>query len=348
MTKLTIVDVAKLAGLSTATVSRAMHSPHFLRPATLAKVKKVMLEHGYVYNATAGDFSRRKASVIGLLIISNTNKISSTIKAIQEIATEQGFPLISCTCGFDPELERKHILHFKERGVSGVIVIGFMQENLPLIEQLKDYGIPVVFLWDTLPNTKFNYIGIDNEHACYAMTTHLIKEGYRRIGFVCGFNEGVARLTKRYNGYRKALDEHGLTFEKELAISLASSFNNGKRGMNSLLDLPKPPDCVFCASDVLAMGAISAAYERGVAVPKDMAIVGFGNCDIAEYTCPTLTTMHIPGVEMGKLGIDTLMTLIAKPNQSPIQTILPTYICARNSLHHGLSSNKTKKQHELF
>ncbi len=342
MSKMTIVDVARLAGVSTATVSRAMHSPHVLRPATLAKVQGVIEEHGYVYNATAGDFSRRKASVIGLLMISNTNKISSTVKAIQEHATENGLSLISSSCSFDPELERKHIRQFRERGVSGVIVIGFMQENLPLIEELKDQGIPVIFLWDILQGTKLNYIGFDNELACYTMTAHLIQEGHRRIGFICGFNEGVSRLAKRYQGYRKALEHYGIAFEPELSLSLVSSFNNGKLGMNRLLDLPKPPSCVFCASDILAMGAISSAYEKGINVPQELAIVGLGNCEIAEYTCPTLTSMHIPGVEMGKLGIEALLNIIARPSRQPIQTILPTYICARNSLEHKCHSAGNK------
>ena len=331
MAKLTIIDVARLAGVSTATVSRAMHTPHALRPATLARVQEVMKEHGYIYNATAGDFSRRKSTVIGLLVISNTTKIATTVKAIQQVATEQGFPLIVCTCGFDPELERKHLQQFLERGVAGVVVIGHMKENVHVLESLQQRGIPLVFLWESLPETNFSYIGIDNEKACFTMTSHLIKLGHKRIAFMCGFKAGVSRLEKRYNGYKRALVEHGLPFEPELVLSLTSNLSNGKNGMLQLLELPNPPRCVFCASDVLAMGALAALYQKGLSAPEDMTVVGFDNSDIAEYTCPPLTSVHIPGVEMGQLGIQALMTLIRNPHHSPIQKVLPTSITIRAS-----------------
>ncbi len=331
MAKLTIIDVARLAGVSTATVSRAMHTPHALRPATLARVQEVMKEHGYIYNATAGDFSRRKSTVIGLLVISNTTKIATTVKAIQQVATEQGFPLIVCTCGFDPELERKHLQQFLERGVAGVVVIGHMKENVHVLESLQQRGIPLVFLWESLPETNFSYIGIDNEKACFTMTSHLIKLGHKRIAFMCGFKAGVSRLEKRYNGYKRALVEHGLPFEPELVLSLTSNLSNGKNGMLQLLELPNPPRCVFCASDVLAMGALAALYQKGLSAPEDMTVVGFDNSDIAEYTCPPLTSVHIPGVEMGQLGIQALMTLIRNPHHSPIQKVLPTSINMRAS-----------------
>lgn len=331
MAKLTIIDVARLAGVSTATVSRAMHTPHALRPATLARVQEVMKEHGYIYNATAGDFSRRKSTVIGLLVISSTTKIVTTIKAIQQVATEHGFPLIVCTCGFDPELERKHLQQFLERGVAGVVVIGHMKENVHILESLEQHGIPLVFLWECLRETDFSYIGVDNEKACFNMTSYLIKSGHKRIAFMCGFKAGVSRLEKRYKGYKRALDEYGLPLEPELVLSLTSSLSNGKNGMLQLLDLPNPPRCVFCASDVLAMGALAAVYEKGLSVPKDVTVVGFDNSDIAEYTCPPLTTIHIPGVEMGKLGIQALMTLIKNPHHAPIQKELPTTIRSRAS-----------------
>ncbi len=331
MAKLTIIDVARLAGVSTATVSRAMHTPNLLRPATLERVQKVMQEYGYVYNATAGDFSRRKSTVIGVLMLSSTTKTAAALNTIQELATEQGFPLIVCVSGFNPRLERKYLQQFLERGVAGVLILGYMSENGELFTMLQQRGIPCVFLWDAMPATDYSYIGIDNERAIFTMVSHLIGQGHKRIGFMCGFNTGVERITKRYNGYRNALQAHDIPYDASLVCSATSTFENGKIAMQTLLALKHPPHCVCCASDVLAMGAISAAYDAGLAIPGNVAIVGFDNSDISQYTCPSLTTVDVPGIEMGLLGVQALMTLIAEPGHPPIQQTLPTSLVLRAS-----------------
>lgn len=331
MAKITIIDVARLAGVSTATVSRAMHTPGILRPATLERVQKVMKEHGYIYNATAGDFSRRKSTVIGVLALSSTTKVAASITAIQEIATEQGFPLIVCSSGFNPRLERKYLQQFLERGVAGVLVIGFMNENIGKLDELQRRGIPCVFLWDAMPKTEYSYVGIDNEQGAFSMVEYLIRQGHERISFICGINAGVERILKRYNGYRRALAEHGIAYDASLVCSATSTFENGKTAMQSLMALKHPPHCVCCASDILAMGAISAAYEAGLAIPGNVTIAGFDNSELAAYTCPPLSTVDVPGVEMGRIGVQTLMTLIASPGHPPIQQTLPTTLVVRAS-----------------
>ena len=331
MGKMTIIDVARLAGVSTATVSRAMHTPEVVRPATLERVREVMQEHGYVYNATAGDFSRRKSTVIGVLILSTTTKVAASVSAAQEVATEHGFPLIVSTSGFNPHLERKHLQQFLERGVAGLLVIGHMRENLPKIQELQHRGIPCVFLWEVLPDTNDSYVGFDNVKGTFDMVSHLISQGHNRIGFICGINAGVERISKRYQGYQKALRANGLPLDESLVRSATSTFANGKSAMRDLMSSPNPPKCVFCASDVLAMGAIAAASDAGLNVPCDVVIVGFDNSDLSAYTCPTLSTVDVPGEEMGRLGMEALMTLIADENHAPIQKQLPTSLILRAS-----------------
>ncbi len=331
MGKMTIVDVARLAGVSTATVSRAMHAPQVVRPATLERVQAVMREHGYIYNATAGDFSRRKSTVIGVLILSTTTKVAASVSAAQQVATEQGFPLIVSTSGFDPALERRHLQQFLERGVAGVLVIGHMRENLPKIQELQQRGIPCVFLWEVLPQTNDSYVGFDNVQGAFDMVDHLIHEGYRRIGFICGFDTGVERINKRYLGYQRALRVHGVPLDESIVRSATSTFANGKAVMREFLDMSDPPRCICCASDVLATGAINAVWEAGLNVPKDFSIVGFDNSDLSAYTCPTLSTVDVPGEEMGRLGMQALLTLILDEKHHPIQQKLPTSLILRAS-----------------
>lgn len=333
MAKVTIVDVARLAGVSTATVSRAMHAPHVVRPATLERVRRVMRECGYVYNATAGDFSRRRSSVVGVLILSTTTKVASSLAAAQAIATEREFPLMVSTSGFDPRLERKHLQQFQQRGVAGLLVIGHLRENLSMIRELQARGTPCVFLWDVLPDTRESYVGFDNVRGSSDMVNHLISQGYRRIGFICGFNAGVERIAKRYTGYRQALEANGLPIDESLVRSATSTFANGKAAMRELMALPDPPRCVCCASDVLAVGAMAAVREAGLSVPQDYSVVGFDNSEMASYLNPTLSTVDVPSEEMGRLGMEALLALIeaAPEERAPVQKELPVSIILRGS-----------------
>lgn len=331
MAKVTIIDVARLAGVSTATVSRAMHTPHVVRPATLERVRAVMRDCGYVYNATAGDFSRRKSTVIGVLILSTTTKVASSLSAAQQVATEEHFPLIVSTSGFDPRLERKHLQHFLQRGVAGVLIIGHMRENLPRIQELQQRGISCVYLWEILPETNDSYVGFDNVQGQYAMVNYLIGEGHKRIGFICGFTAGVERITKRYVGYQNALRANGLSLDESIVRSCTSTYANGKAAMRDLMALPDPPRCICCASDVLAAGALAAVHEAGYSVPHDFSVVGFDNADLSAYLNPTLSTVDVPGQEMGRLGMEALLTLIANEGHPPVQKELSTSLILRAS-----------------
>lgn len=308
-----------------------MHAPHMLRPATLERVHAAMRTCGYVYNATAGDFSRRKSTVIGVLILSATTKIAASISAAQAVAAERQFPLIVGTSGFDPKLERRHLQQFIQRGVAGVLVIGHMRENLPRIREMQQRGIPCVFLWEVLPQSADSYVGFDNVQGQFAMVEHLIAQGHTRIGFICGFNAGVDRIAKRYMGYQQALRANGLALDERLVRSATSTYANGKAAMLGLMALPEPPRCVCCASDVLAAGALAAVHEAGLNVPYDYSIAGFDNADMSGYLNPTLSTVDVPGEEMGRYGMEALLALIADEGRPPIQKELSTSLILRAS-----------------
>lgn len=343
MAKVTIIDVARLAGVSTATVSRAMHTPHVVRPATLERVRAVMRDCGYVYNATAGDFSRRKSTVVGVLILSTTTKVAASLSAAQQVAAQHQFPLIVSTSGFDPRLERKHLQQFLQRGVAGVLIIGHMRENLPRIQELQQRGIACVFLWEVLPETHDNYVGFNNIQGQYTMVNHLIGEGHQRIGFICGINAGVERIEKRYAGYKNALRANGMPLDESIIRPCTSTYANGKTAMQELMAHPDPPRCVCCASDVLAVGAMAAVHEAGFSVPFDYAVAGFDNAALSAYLNPTLTTVDVPGDEMGRLGMESLLTLIANEGHLPIQKTLATSLILRASTCHADRQHKWRR-----
>lgn len=331
MGKMTIVDVARLAGVSTATVSRVMHTPGVVRPATLERVRTAMRDCGYVYNAMAGDFSRRKSSVIGVLILSTTTKVAASVSAAQQVATERDFPLIVSASGFNADLERAYLQQFLERNVAGVLIIGHTRMNMGKIREIQDRGIPCLFLWDVLPEGNDNYVGFDNVRGSFAMVDHLIRQGHERIGFICATNAGVDRIYKRYLGYQKALIAGGLPLDPVLVRPAISTFANGRTAMRELMALPDPPRCVCCGSDVLAVGAMSAVWEAGLSVPYDYCVAGFDNSELSAYTNPTLTTVDVPGEEMGRLGMTALMDIIAGQGGPLIRKELSTSLILRAS-----------------
>ena len=189
-----------------------------------------------------------------------------------------------------------------------------------------------MFLWDILPESEDSYVGFDNVLGAASMVNHLVGLGHKRIGFICGIDAGVVRISRRYEGYKKALRSHGIPLDESLVRSTTSSFANGREAMREFMAMADPPRCVCCASDILAMGALFAVWEAGLRVPEDFAVAGFDNSELAAFTTPPLCTVDVPGEEMGRLGIAALFKLIADERQPPVQQELPTSLVLRGSV----------------
>ncbi len=331
MTKPTIQDIARLAGVSTATVSRAIHDPKLLLPETLRKVQGVIKRHGYIYNAVAGDLSRRKSSVLGLFIpTAESPKISSTVIALQDVVNSHGFPVIINNTLFDPRLELDLLRQCRERSLSGLIFVGCMTENEPAIFALGE-EMPSIFLWDVLEGSGHNYIGIDNLAASYKMTRYLLGLGHKRIAFVGALPDKVSRVRRRLEGYTRAIREQGEAARPEYILEFAPTLENGHLAMRRLLDLAQPPTAVFCACDMLAIGALTACREAGLRVPQDISIAGFDDVDFASHAWPPLTTVRVPAQEMGTMAGRGMLDMLRKKNSGLIQQTLPTSIIVRGT-----------------
>ncbi len=332
MAKPTIVDIAKLAGVSTATVSRALREPHMLAPDTLKRVQDVMAQQHYIYNAMAGDFSRRKSSVLGLFMpTAESAKISGTAIALQEVVGSHGFPIIISNTLFDEQLEREQIIKCRERSLSGMFFVGCMLENEPMIFNLAKDELPAFFLWDTLDDTSYNYVGFDNFDACYRMTRYLIDLGHKDIAFVGAMAQHVRRVYKRQSGYRQAMRDAGLNIHQGYIQDALPGLEFGKAEMKTFLSMPNPPTAIFFASDMLAIGALSACREAGIRVPEDISIAGFDNIEFAEHVYPGLTTVNVPAAEMGRIAGQCMIDILRHKKRGPFQYKLPVEIMARGT-----------------
>ena len=332
MKKITMKDISRESGISVATVSRAIHFPHLVRDETRDRIYRVMDRLHYVYNATAGDLSRNRSSIIGVIIPTAKSLVfSSSLLAVQEIAQENNLSLIVGSSKYDEQIERKLLQQFRERRVAGVILTGFVIGQESLVLDLVDSGIPCVVIWDKLEESRLSYVGFDNFQATYRMTEYLIALRHRDIGLIVGPHSKVERVSKRLEGFKAALNDYGLRFHPEWVWEREPTLVEGKEAMGRLLALSKRPTAVFAASDTLALGAMAGIRDRGLKIPDDISLAGFDDVEVSAYCNPPLTTVRVPAYEIGQMAMKILLQMIEDPSLPLRQYCLDTSLVVRSS-----------------
>ncbi len=333
MAKVTMEEIAKLAGVSLATVSRCIHSPHIVKNETREKVNHVISKANYIYNATAGDLSRKRSSILGVIIPTAKSLVFSTsLLAIQEMAQQNNYSLVTASSKYDSETESNLIQQFLERQLAGIILTGFVFGQKDLVKKLSRRGMPCVVIWDKLDDSELSYVGFDNFKATYEATQYLIGLRHRRIGLIVGPYTKVERVRKRLEGYKAALKENGLTFDPEIVIEKEPTLLDGKEAMSRLMSLRDRPTAVLAASDTLAVGALAAARDLTLNIPGDVSLVGFDDIDIAAYCNPPLTTIHVPAYEIGRIAVKIILDMIDDYEKYQVQQYcLDTNLIIRNS-----------------
>lgn len=332
MSRTSMHDVAARAGVSQATVSRVVHSPHLVKDKTRMRVEAAMKDVGYVYNAMAADFTRQKISMIGLIIFTVRSSIhSELIEGIQEELQATRFSLVIANSHYDAATERKLIQLFRERHLSGVIVAESNDENRVELKALRESGVPLVLTWEMAADREFDCVGFDNFQSAYEMTQYLIGFGHRRVGLIAGDFKHIERVRQRLDGYKAALTAQGLPFDPSMVISRLPSPMEGKMAMSQLLSLPQRPTAVFAASDALALGALAACGEYGFRVPDDISVAGFDDVEFAPFCVPPLTTIRVPGYEMGKRAAREILDKQHSKRTLTNRLCLPTELVIRQS-----------------
>lgn len=259
----TIRDVARKAKVSVATVSRVLNSPSRVRVPTRDKVLKAMEQCNYVYNALAGSLSARKTSMIGVIIPTITNPIFATVtKGIQDYAARKGYSTLLGNTDYNEENELELIHLFQEKRIDGVILNGPWR-SAPLILHMKNANLPFIITWQKIKDKDVSFVAFDNFRSAYRITDYLIGLGHRRIGMIAGKFGVSERALVRWQAYRKCLLDHHLIYDPTLVLEKGYSFSDGKEAMEHLLGLSVPPTAVFCGNDILAIGAMFRAKERG-------------------------------------------------------------------------------------
>lgn len=307
----TIREIAREAGVSTATVSRVFNRPKEVSPATRERVLAVSERNHYVSDGLAVGLASRRSHLLGLVIPTITNSIyASSTQAIQRTAQDAGYTVLVGVSDFSPESEADLVHKLIERRVEGVILTG--AEHSPgLYTKLSRNGVPFVITWKLANESRLPCVSFDNHKAATAAVEYLLSLGHRRIGLVCGRTDVNDRARDRRAAFEDCMARHGLDADPELMIEGQFEFVDGRAAMHRMLGNDDPPTAVFCANDIQAIGALYECQVSGLSVPAEISIIGFDDLPISQYTSPRLTTIRVPAAEMGQRATEALLEQIA-------------------------------------
>ncbi len=304
----TIQDVARLAGVSVATISRVLNNSSSVADKTRENVLEVIKKLDYQPNLLGRNLRRMESKMILVLLPSISNPFYSLIvKGIEDVAHKSGYNVMLCNTDSNQTREKIYMELLKNRLADGVI---FMAPELNKSE-LSEIGLkfPVVQCCEYKEGANVPHVSVDNRSAAYKAVKYLISLGHTRVAMISCDNNFLSTI-HREQGYRTALVDSNIELEPELIVYGDYSFTSGEMNTTQLLLMKQRPTAIFAISDIMAIGAIKAAKEQGLKVPEDLSIIGFDNIDMAYMCDPMLTTISQPKYEIGCKTMELLMEQI--------------------------------------
>lgn len=294
---ITLSDVAKLAGVSAITVSRALNTPDLVSPDTREKVRHAVERTGYVPNLLAGGLASNRSRLVAAVVPTIAGPVFlETIQALTEALAEKGYQLMLGQSGYDNSREDALIDAIVGRRPDGIVLTGIMR-SADGRRRLLASGIPVVETWDLTPTPIDMLVGFSHEKAGAATAEFLHRKGYRSPAIVSG-DDHRARL--RRSGFEEAWKALGGAPALVHHVPAPTTLGSGRAALRELLAGPVPVDVVACSSDALAHGVITEAQARGLRVPQDVGVIGFGDLAFARDAHPSITTVRIDGTAIGR------------------------------------------------
>lgn len=326
---LNIKDIAKIAGVSVATVSRVLNNSNLVKDDTSEKVNDVIAQIGYKPNAIARSLKVKSTKTIGIMIPDiSSHFFPEVVRGIEDIANTYDYNIILCNTDLDREKEIRYLSVLSEKQVDGIIFMSNIvtEELNELFATLK---IPVVLVatdYDKLPS-----VTIDNVVAAEHIVSYLINKGHTRIAMISGRKNDPIAGASRIKGYKNALIKSGIAFKEDLLVEGDYRFDSGYEGAKKLLSLKERPSAVFAACDEMAMGVVRALLDDGFKLPDELPIVGFDDIDMAEKTWPPLTTIAQPLYQMGATGMKLLTDMINGCEAAEKKVVLDFELIVRKS-----------------
>jgi len=326
----TIVDVARLAGVSKSTVSLVLGGSSLVADATRERVTGAMSDLGYIYHRGAATLRGAKSGVIGMIIndLSNPFYVELAI-GIEQACQGAGFIPFLANSAEDPIRQQEVIRSMREHGATGLVLAPAIDTSVGDVKGLIA-GLPVVQVMRRLPGLKASLVTPENREGARKATAHLIENGHRRIAFVGGSGALVVR-DERLAGYRLALDEAGFPFDEDLIVESTTNYAGGEAAAARLFVLKERPTAALCFNDVVAIGLIRALTQAGVSVGRDFAVIGFDDIEEAKHVLPPLTSVAVNARNLGSRAAQLLMRQIASGHFEPESILCPTSLVIRSS-----------------
>jgi LacI family transcriptional regulator, gluconate utilization system Gnt-I transcriptional repressor len=304
----TIDSVAERAGVAPATVSRALNHPGKVAAATLARVNLAIAETGYLPNLLAGALATSRSRLFAAIVPSIANAVyAETIQSFTRTVREHGYQVVLGESGYDHETEDAVVAALLGRRPDAVFLIG-INHSLECRRRLLAAKIPLVETWDITPTPLDIVVGYSHDQVGTAVAEFLLGRGHTRFAAICGDD---SRAHKRVRAFSAEIAKRG---GGEVPVETAppgSSLQWGRHCMASLLDRGFADGAVFCSSDVLALGVMVEAQSRGLKIPADLAVVGFGDLELAAHTFPALSTVRVDRTLMGARAAEALLARVA-------------------------------------
>jgi LacI family gluconate utilization system Gnt-I transcriptional repressor len=301
---MTLKDVAKLAGVSPITVSRALNRPGMVAPDTLALVRQVVERTGYVPNLLAGGLASRRTRFVAAIVPAISNQVfSESIQSLTDRLWESGYQVLLGTSGYPTSREDRLLAAILSRRPDGIFLTG-ISHSVESQRRLVAARIPIVEVWDLTPTPVDMLVGFSHEKVGQAVAEYLVGRGRLQFGVITADD---ARAEVRRLGFLSVLEKNGIFDVLTVQVPAPSNFRLGREGLARLLETGSLPRAIFCSSDTLAHGVLAEARSRGLSVPGDLAIVGFGDLDFAEYTSPPLSTVRIDRPAIGRKAAEALL-----------------------------------------
>lgn len=326
----TIYDVARLAGVSTATVSRALNGAGQIAPSTRATIEAAVEQLGYRPNTIARSLVTKSTQTIALLLPDITNPFyAALVSGVQEYALGHDYTMLLCTTEGDAQREEQYLSLLRAKQVDGALVDGLLLPPDRIARFVKD-GFPIVCLDRDVESDSIPLVQVDNRLGGRLATEHLLGLGHSRIAHVTGASVlGIS--AERLAGYREALAGAGIADEPQLVAEGWFTEESGYEAARALLARCPDVTAVFAANDLSAIGVLSAIAESGRHVPGDISVMGFDDLRLAAFTSPPLTTIKQPAAEIARLATELLIGLTRGEQPGKVRHLLEPTLVVRES-----------------
>jgi len=315
--KVTVIDVAKKAGVSKSTVSLVLTGSNKVSDKAKQKVEKAIDEIGYVYNRDAASLRSKRSNLVAIVINDLKNPYSAQLAVgLEQQIRQMGLFSMLVNSGEDVETQSSLVRNLKEYNVAAFIICPAPKTSPEWVNTLVEQGFPVVHIMREVTGANVATVLPDNFAGTKLATQHLLKKGYKKVAFIGG-NESISDYHQRLSGYTEAMTLAEVPFSKKLCIQSNTNRNGGREAMEKILQISSDIEAVVCFSDVIAYGAIEQIKAAGKQPGEDIAVVGFDDLEDSRLMSPALTTIHVDANQIA-IAVCQILTNIKNGNRNKI------------------------------